>query len=173
MSKGIFGPAGASYGISEKPHVLQPPASDEPENVNAQKQIIHIAKKVYLFVFDIANRKHEKDLREEQELAGKLSNMIIEIYATESALLRTEKMLHGKHHDKASVPVDMVKVLCHDSLDRIRFLAVSALEALEEGGLLETHLALVNNLLLIPPVNTVALRRGIADSMIGHGRYHP
>lgn len=98
--------------------------------------------------------------------------MIIEIYALESSLLRAEKMLKGKHHDRASIPVDMTKVLFHDSLETIRFLAVSALEALEDGVLLETHLAMVKSLLLAPPINTVALRRGIADSMIGHARYY-
>jgi alkylation response protein AidB-like acyl-CoA dehydrogenase len=172
ISKGTFDLAGASYGISEKTDALQPPASDEAENLDAQKQLIPIAKKIHLFVFDIAHRKHKAHLREEQELIGKLSDMIIEIYAMESSLLRAEKMLKGKHHDRASIPVDMTKVLFHDSLERIRFLAVTALEALEDGGVLKTHLQMIKSLLVSPPINTVALRRAIADSMIGHGRYY-
>jgi len=111
-------------------------------------------------------------VREEQELIGILSGIIIENYAMESALLRAEKMLKGKNRDRAPIPVTMSKVLFHDSIDEIRFFSVKALEALEDRDLLQEHLAMIKRLLVSPLVNTVVLRRAIADSLVGHGRYY-
>jgi len=144
---------------------------DEPGGLDSQKRLIQIAKKIVLFVFGMAYQRHGKDVREEQELIGMISNMIIEIYAIESALLRTQKMLHGKNPERAKIPVKMTKVLFHDSLERIGFLARGALEAMENGELVEKHLATIRRLLVSPPINTVTLRRDIVDAMIQYGRY--
>ena len=119
----------------------------------------------------MAYQRYEKNLREEQELIGMISNMIIEIYAIESAYLRSKKMLKGKKPERATIPVKMTKVLFHDSLEKIIFLARKALEAMENGKLLEKHLTIMRRLMISPPINTVTLRRNIADAMIQYGRY--
>jgi hypothetical protein len=102
---------------------------------------------------------------------GMMSNMLIEIYAMESALLRSLKMLNSKKPEKAAIPVKMTKVLFHDSVERISFLARGALEAMEDGALLEKHLEIIRKSMLPPPMNTVNLRRHIAAAMIQYGRY--
>ena len=62
-------------------------------------------------------------------------------------------------------------MLVHDSLERISFLARGVLEAMESGELLERHLRRVRSLMVSPSINTVRLRRDIADAMIQYGRY--
>jgi hypothetical protein len=133
--------------------------------------MLESAKHIALFVAGLAYSTYEKGLRNEQELLGIISNMLIEIYASESALLRSLKMLHGKNPERATIPVKMTKVLSRDSTERIGFLAGEALEAIENGAPLEGHCAAIRRLAVSPPINAVALRRDIADEMIRYGRY--
>ncbi len=171
LTKGTFDLMLTFQRVSKEIEKLEPIDSDEPEGLDAQKRSIQMAKKIILYVFGMTYQKHGKNLREEQELIGMISNMIIEIYAIESALLRTQKMLHSKNPERATIPVKMTKVLFHDSLEKISFLARGALEAMENGGLLVKHLRAIRRLVVSPPINTVTLRRDIADAMIQYGRY--
>ena len=100
-----------------------------------------------------------------------ISNILIEIYALESALLRSQKMLSSKKLERAAIPIKMTKVLFHNSLEKINFLAMRALEAIENGELLKKDLETIRKLTVSPPINTIALRRNIADAMIRYGRY--
>jgi alkylation response protein AidB-like acyl-CoA dehydrogenase len=149
----------------------KPAGSGEPEGLRAQAKMLESAKHIALFVAGLAYSTYEKGLRNEQELLGIISNMLIEIYASESALLRSLKMLHGKNPERATIPVKMTKVLSRDSTERIGFLAGEALEAIENGAPLEGHCAAIRRLAVSPPINAVALRRNIADEMIRYGRY--
>jgi len=171
ITKGTFDLMRVFRHVSEEIEKLDPIDSDEPEELGAQKRLIEIAKNITLFVLGMAYQKYEKNLREEQELIGMISNMIIEIYAMETALLRSQKMLNSKKPERATIPVKMTKVLIHDSLEKISFLSRRALEAMEIGELLEKHLATIRRLMISPPINTVTLRRNIADAMIRYGRY--
>jgi alkylation response protein AidB-like acyl-CoA dehydrogenase len=170
-TKGTFDLMPAFERVSDEIEKFGPVDSDEPNRLDAQKKLIQMAKKTILFVFGMAYERHGKELREEQELIGIISDMIIEVYAIESVLLRSQKMLDGKKPEKATIPAKMTKVLFHDSLERIGFLATRALEAMEDGELLGRHIKMIRRLMVSPPINTVTLRRDIADEMIRYGRY--
>ncbi|MFC1580743.1 acyl-CoA dehydrogenase family protein [Thermodesulfobacteriota bacterium] len=148
-----------------------PVLSDDPEALETQEQLLNLAKSVFAFVFGEAFKKHGKDLRHEQEVVGKLSNIIIEIWAMESALLRTLKLLQGKDSQKADIPMKMTKVLFHDGLQRIGFLATGIIEAIEDNALSLKYISLVRGVVASPPINTVTLRQDIARRMIEWGRY--
>jgi alkylation response protein AidB-like acyl-CoA dehydrogenase len=150
---------------------VEPVSFEEPDGLNSEKRIIDIAKRIGLFVIGTAYEKYQKGLRDEQELIGMIGNILIEIYALESALLRSQKMLHSKDPERAALPVQMTQVLFHTSVERIRFLATAAMEAIQAGELLKRGLETIRKLMFLPPVNTVALRRSIADAMIRYGRY--
>jgi len=79
--------------------------------------------------------------------------------------------LNGKKPERAKIPIKMTKVFFHDSLEKIGSLARKALEVMENGELLKKHLNIIRSLMVSPPINTVALRRDIADAMIQYGRY--
>jgi hypothetical protein len=157
--------------VSREIEKLEPVSSNDPEGLNPQIELIKISKNIVLFVLGIAYEKYGKNLRDEQELTGMISDMVIEIYAMESVLLRSQKMLNGKKPEKAAIPVKMTKVLFHDSIEKIGFLVKGALETLEDGELLKKYLAIIRRLMVTPPINTVTLRRDIANEMIRSGRY--
>jgi len=169
--KGIFDLISAFHQVSADIEKLDPVRFDDPEGLNAQTNLLEIAKKIALLVAGMAYERYGKSLRDEQELMGMMSNILIEIYAMESALLRSLKILNSKKPERATIPIKMTKVLVHDSLERISFLARGALEAMEDGALMEKHLEIIRKSILSPPMNTVSLRRHIANAMIQYGRY--
>jgi len=157
--------------VSKEIERLEPVRFDEPDGLNFEEKTIDIAKRIGLFVIGAAYDKYKKSLRDEQELIGMISNIVIEIYALESTLLRSQKMLHSKEPERAATPIKMTKVLFHNSLEKISLLATRALETIGNGEPLKKNLETIKKLTVSPPLNTVTLRRTIADSMIRYGRY--
>jgi alkylation response protein AidB-like acyl-CoA dehydrogenase len=149
----------------------RPVETDDPEGLKAQRGLLRLIKDVFLFVFGRAYEKHGNALRHEQQIIGMLSDMIIEIWAAESALLRAEKILKGKNAERGEIPVKMAKVLFHDSVERMGFLAKSAMESMEEEPLLKKPLTAIRVLIDHPPIPVAAWRQQIADSMVRGGRY--
>lgn len=169
-AKGVFDLVAEFQRVSEKLETLAP-VDDELEGLGAQKKLNRMAKDIFFFVFGTAHEKYGMDLRGEQELIALLSDMVIEIYALETVLLRSEKMRKGKNPDRAAIPVKMTKVLFHDTIEKIGLLARELLEAMERGEALRKHLEMVRRLMTSPPTNTVSLRRDIAGEMIRYGGY--
>ena len=149
----------------------RPVDRDDPEGLKAQRGLLRLVKDVFLFVFGKAHEKYGNALRNEQQIIGMLSDMIIEIWAAESALLRGQKILAGKNAERAGIPVKMAKMLFHDSTEKMGFLAKSALESMEEGPLLKKPLTAIRVLMDHPPIPVAAWRQEIADHMIRVGRY--
>ena len=157
--------------ISDEIEKLDRLDPDEPMNLDVQEGLLQISKKIVLFVLGRAHRKYGKGLKQEQELIGMMSNMIIEVFAIESALLRSRKMSRRKKPEAATIAAKITKVLFHDSVEKIGFLARRALEAIEDGESLDRHLKTIRALMASPPLNTVTLRRDVADEIIRYGRY--
>lgn len=59
----------------------------------------------------------------------------------------------------------------NDGAQRVEQAARSALAAMAEGDTLRTLLAALRRLLKSTPVNTVVLRRQLADASVERGRY--
>ncbi|MBW1802993.1 MAG: acyl-CoA dehydrogenase family protein, partial [Deltaproteobacteria bacterium] len=132
--KGALDPENTYQEISRDIDTYEPIESDDPGELDAQKKLLHFAKQVFLLVWGEADAKYGKALRGEQEMIGMLSNMVIEIWAMESALLRSLKILDSRGRDRGDIPAKMTKVLFHDGIERIGFLAQSVQEALKEEG---------------------------------------
>jgi len=171
VADGVFDLMQSFESVSEKFERLEPVDSDKSGSLDAQTRLMQTAKNILIYVFGKAYRKFGKDLREEQELIGIISDIIIEIYVIESSLLRSQKMLKGKNSRKAAIPVKMTKVLFYDSFEKISFLARTLLQSLEDGESLEKDLKMIRKIMISPPINTVLLRKNIADAMIKRGRY--
>jgi hypothetical protein len=73
--------------------------------------------------------------------------------------------------EKSQIQKAMVKVYVHDAFDRVEGLAKQAFAAIAEGDILRTQLSALKKLTRFTPVNTIALRREIADFVIKTGRY--
>jgi hypothetical protein len=96
----------------------------------------------------------------------------MEIFGMESALLRTEKLISSRGEAAFATHIDATRTFASDAVQRIEQHAKTALAAMAEGDELRTALALLRRFMKFTPINTVAARRRIADSLIEAGRYN-
>jgi butyryl-CoA dehydrogenase len=134
----------------------------------AAKNQLARAKQVALFCAGVAYRRFQHELEQQQEVSAAISDMVMEIFAAESALLRTEKLLA---QGRGAVAQSMSEVLTHDAVSNAGRHAMTALAACTEGAALEEQLKAVGRTLQGKPVNTVALRRAIAAKLRAAERY--
>ncbi|MBV8857412.1 MAG: acyl-CoA dehydrogenase family protein [Acidobacteria bacterium] len=154
--------------------VLSPsmPSLDEDETVlAAEAKLAKNAKKVALMVLGTAAQKYLTALSEEQEVLIGASNIIMDVFAMESAILRAQKLAAAQGEEQAALYLDMVRVFCNDAVERVEAEAKNTLAAVTEGDELRTLLAALKRFTKHTPTNTVAARRRIADAMIKANRY--
>src|SRR6185437_16923034 len=78
--------------------VMAGPASKEDREgaLSAEINLLASAKKMTLFAAGAAAQRYMAAISEEQEIMGAIADMVIEVYAMESAILRAEKIVVGK-----------------------------------------------------------------------------
>jgi alkylation response protein AidB-like acyl-CoA dehydrogenase len=125
-------------------------------------------KKVVLMVLGTALQTWGEKVSEEQEVLTYLADIIIDTFAAESAALRARAAAGGgdeAQHQAAA------QVFVHDAAQRVDAAARNALSAMAEGDTLRTLLAALRRVLKPAAVNTVALRRLLAEAATARGGY--
>jgi alkylation response protein AidB-like acyl-CoA dehydrogenase len=124
--------------------------------------LISNAKKVALLLLSLAFEKFGTELEKQQEVIAGIADVIMETFAMESAQLRSQKTATG---------ADICPVLLCDSLARIEMFARPVLAASSEGDALRANLAVLRRFAKYEPVDSIALRRRIAERLLSAGRY--
>jgi alkylation response protein AidB-like acyl-CoA dehydrogenase len=153
--------------------VLQGPALVEPaEGPLAQEQaLVSSAKKLVLFAAGAATKKYMQQIEEQQEIMGSIADMVIEIYAMESALLRAIKLSSRQQEQAAALATQMAQVYLSQAFERIELAARKVIAAASDGDNLRVALGILRRLAKHDPYNTIALRQQIAQTLIERGRY--
>jgi alkylation response protein AidB-like acyl-CoA dehydrogenase len=136
-----------------------------------ERNLVAQAKKLVLFVAGAASQKYVQTLQDEQEIIGAISDMVIEVYAMESAVLRARKMVENRDEAAASLPIAMTRVYLSQSMEKMESAARKVIAAVAEGDTLRIQMAILRRLVKYEPFNTVALRRQIAQIVIERGKY--
>jgi alkylation response protein AidB-like acyl-CoA dehydrogenase len=175
MKRAMSGKLGllqAAQGLMDEILSPQPASLDEDDAVlAAEAKLARNAKKVALMVLGTAAQKFMAALSDEQEVLIGASNVIMDVFAMESAILRAQKLAAAQGEQAAALYLDMVRVFCNDAVGRVEAQARSTLAATVEGDELRTLLAALKRFTKQTPVNTVAPRRRIADAMIKANKY--
>jgi alkylation response protein AidB-like acyl-CoA dehydrogenase len=129
------------------------------------------AKKMFLQAAGGALQKYREKLAEEQELIAALANIVMEIYAMESVLLRAQKAAAAKGESAAGAMIDAARVFIAEAADRADHEARRAIAAVHEGDMLTTQLAVLKRFGKRPVVDTMALRRRVAGAVQAQDRY--
>ncbi len=129
------------------------------------------AKKLTLFVAGAATQKYMAQIAEEQEVMGAIADMIIEVFAMESAILRAEKIASGGAGDSAAMPVAMARIYAEKAMATIELSARKVISAVAEGDMLRTQLTILRRLAKHDTADTIALRRQVARHVIQAGKY--
>jgi hypothetical protein len=145
---------------------------DDDEGLLATElRLVKNAKKVALMTLGTAAQKYMTGLGEQQEVLMGIADIIMDIYAMESAILRTQKLAAAQGENAAARYVDMTRVFCNDAVDRITTRGRNTLSGMAEGDELRTLLAALRRFTKNTPINTIALRQAIAAEMIHSNRY--
>jgi butyryl-CoA dehydrogenase len=153
--------------------ILAGPSFEEAtEGVLADEaRVVANAKKMFLQAAGGAVQKFREKLADEQELIGALSNIVMEIYAMESCLLRAQKAAAAKGESATQTMIDAARVFIADAAERVEHEAKRAVTAVNEGDMLTTQMAVLKRFGKRGPVDTIALRRGVAAAIQTQDRY--
>ncbi len=161
----------AAQKVANELLTLRPKIEMDDGKLTLQAEMVEMSKKIGLLVAGAAVQKFMMKLAEEQEILSSISDIVIEVFAMESALLRAIKTAEQFGDERSQIQRAMVKVYVNDAFDRIESFAKQALAAIAQGDTLRTQLSALKKLSRFTPVNTIGLRREIADSVIKMGRY--
>ncbi|MCM3871252.1 MAG: hypothetical protein ND895_11245, partial [Pyrinomonadaceae bacterium] len=139
---------------------------------STERDLLARVKHLVPFTLGRAQAVYGDSLASEQEVLAHIADIIIEAYAMESALLRTEKLIATRGEDDSATAVDITRVYASDAADRIEHSARQVVATLADGDQAGSLLTAVRRLAGHLTFNTVAARRRIADSVIKAGRYH-
>ena len=141
------------------------------ELLAAERKAIQNAKKAILMIAGAAVQKLMAKLKDEQEIIMNVTDMMIEVFACESAYLRTVKLSGMKTEAEIQPYIDMTKVYINDAMERINSYGKHAMAAFAEGDEAKMLTLGLKRFTKYEPVNTVALRRSIADKLIEADKY--
>jgi alkylation response protein AidB-like acyl-CoA dehydrogenase len=140
------------------------------EGLDADLRTVGSFKKVALMVLGTAMQTYGAKLSDEQEVLCAAADILIDTYAAESAVLRAREAVSSGRNE-AALHEASARTFVNDATQRIQASATNALAAMAEGDTLRTLLAALRRVLKATPVNTVALRRTLADATVARGSY--
>ncbi len=140
------------------------------EGLDADLKTVAALKKVALMVLGTAMQTYGQKLTDEQEVLSAAADILIDIFAAESAVLRAREAVKSGRAD-AALHAAAARTFVNDATQRVQAAATNALAAMAEGDTLRTLLAALRRVLKATPVNTVALRRTLADATVARGSY--
>ena len=133
-----------------------------------EREVLRRAKQATLVCTGAAYERCGEQIEEQQEVVAALSDMVIGVYAAESALLRAEKLSGQGRGESAR---DMALLLACDLLAEARRHGLAVLAACASGEKLGQAAHLLARLTDCPPLDTIALRRRIAKSLIAAEKF--
>ena len=146
-----------------------PPVADEAPLAD-ERRAVEAFRRIALMVMGLALQTYGQKLSGEQEVLMLATDILIDVYAADSAVLRAT-MAATRNAPRAPFHVDAARVYTNDAAIRIDGCARQALAAMTDGDNLRTMLAALRRLSKMTPVNTVAPRRRLADEAVARGEY--
>jgi len=137
----------------------------------AERTLVSNAKKAGLMLAGAASQKYMMALSDQQEILGAIADMVIETYAMDSVVLRTQKLIDRQGEARSQHAVAMMQVSLANSLNKIEAAARKVLAAVAEGDMLRTQLVILRKLFKYEPFNVIALTQQIANRIIETGKY--
>ncbi|WP_018616223.1 acyl-CoA dehydrogenase family protein [Segetibacter koreensis] len=144
---------------------------EDEELFSKELKAIANFKKAILMTAGAAVQKFMAKLESEQEIIINISNMAIETFTAESALMRVIKLASIKGEAAIQYETDMMRTYLTDAADKINKYGKDAVNAFAEGDEQKMMLLGIKRFTKTEPYNTKAARRRIAERLISEGRY--
>ncbi len=134
-----------------------------------EKEVLDKLKKSILMITAKTIEKFSIDIKKEQELIIAIADMIIEVYAAESGILRAEKLAYK---NRGTAAANMAKLYLYRTVENVGLKGREAIHSFTEGD--EQHLMLMGLkrfTRLQNPINVKKVRRQIAAKVIEKNKY--
>ncbi len=131
----------------------------------AELKAIQQFKKAVFLVAGAAVQKLMMKIESEQEILMHISDMAIDIFLAESALLRTIKLANLRGNEGVARELDMTRIYMYDAADRIAKNGRDAINAFASGDEQRMMLLGIKRFTKVTPFNTKDARRRIADGL--------
>lgn len=145
---------------------------DFSEVLSEEKAMVEKLKKVFLMVAGAAVQKYGPDLEEHQQLLMAASNILIETYMAESAILRTEKNCKRFGENSQTYQIAMSKLYLYNAVDIIHKNAKEGIVSFAEGD--EQRMMLMGLKRFTKyqnQPNVVAIRNNISEKIQKENKY--
>ncbi|MDE3235101.1 MAG: acyl-CoA dehydrogenase family protein [Bacteroidota bacterium] len=164
----LMGPAMAV----QKELMSIPEFGNEDETLFAkERKYIANFKKAILMTAGAAVQKLMMQLEKEQEVLMNIADMAIEIYHSESALLRVMKLVDQKGEASVGAEIDMMRTYIYDAADKINKAGKDALNSFAEGDELRMMHIGLKRFTKVDPFNTKEARRRISAKLLEANKY--
>jgi len=145
--------------------------NDSGDPLAEEMRLAEAAKKAALLAAGAAFQKFTGTLPEQQEIVAAISDVVMEAYAFESAVLRTRKIAAKTGSERAAHAIAMTRLWVHSQMDWVEQRARTALAGAAEGDALRKLGTILHRLLARDPLDTISLQRQIAARVIEQGKY--
>jgi alkylation response protein AidB-like acyl-CoA dehydrogenase len=160
-AKGLLPLLEAARAVADEPYAPGESSGD------AEMDLVRNAKKIALLTLGVAHQRHGAQLEQQQEIIMNISDIVMEVLAMESSLLRRRKMAAERGTNAA----DSCAVYLRDALIRIELASRTVMSASAEGEELRQKLFRLRTCAGHDPVNAIALRRRIAARLLANECY--
>ena len=161
---GLMAAAMAAFAEAQK----EPAADKAGDELATALAVLARAKKAVLLLFGGAHQKFGDKIIHEQEVLAVLSDICIDLFLGESAVLRA---LKARTKGGGAVHSDLALIWVNDSIARMENRARDAIAHMATGDELKMQLGLARKMLRWTPLDTVVLRRRVATRLGTVGSY--
>ena len=137
----------------------------------AERDLVASAKRLAIAALSSASSAYGQAVRDEQEVLAHAADIVIEVYAIESAVGRAEK-LSKAGSERGVLAEDVVRVYASDAADRIAHAGKQIVNAIgAKAARIESFTSALGAVTDHRGTDTVAARRRIGHAAIEAGRY--
>ena len=144
---------------------------DKSQFFAEEKVTLKNLKKSVLMIAGKAALSFGPKLNDQQEILMNLADMLVEIYATESIMLRAEKLVTKNGGDDSIGFVKLAKIHLSETVDTCAAKGKEAIMAFVSGDEMKVMLMGLKRFTKFAGYNTVELRRQVADELIAANKY--
>lgn len=143
--------------------------ADEP--LAQEKYLVKMAKKIALLTAGTAALKYGNKLEDEQEILVNIANIANQLFAMESAVLRTQKAIDRDGVDKAAQKLLYTEIFSQDAFETILAEARDTLVNSSSGDNQRMMLSALRKFGRYAPKKTIKLKRQAAEALIAAEKF--
>jgi hypothetical protein len=128
-----------------------------------------MAKRIVAYTAEVMIQKELANLRHRQQHLEVFANMIIDVYAMDSVVARTQKLIQSRGEEATAMERDLTHVFIASANERVADAARRLLANECEGEELRRHLGVVDLFQPFFPIRTIDLKTRIAREVAAAG----